>query len=605
MNILGISAHFHDSSAALCQDGVIVAAIAEDRLTHVKHDASFPLFAIDFCLEQGGVEPSELDAVVFYEEPHVKFGRVLTLLLANFPRSAMHFARAMGPWLTTHLWMKTIIANRLGVDPGIVSFVPHHVSHASQAFLSSGFEEAAVLTLDGVGEWTTMSIGRGSLNEAEGVELLETSEYPNSLGLAFAAVTGFLGFKPNDQECSTMALAAFGEPKYLERFREVMTVADGKLRLDRDAFNFMGDHSSALSPAFAKDLGLIPRALDAPYGFDIFADCVDAGCATDRAYANVAASLQARTNEIVLELSQHAQAVTGADRLCVAGGVAYNSVSIAHLIRYGPFREVYVPPDPGDAGGAVGAALIQAHRAGAIANKGAMQHPYLGAGSQIVNLGAVLDKLDLNEVPPPPVEPPGDYRVEASWQHLPDEADLIEQTAEELASGKIVGWVQGRSEFGPRALGNRSILADPSDVDLARRISRHIKLRQPHRPFALSIAEEDAAYVLDLPDGIPQPARWMQMVVPVLPDARERVRGALHVDGTTRPQVCGKSDNGLFHALLSGFRQKTGLSALLNTSLNLTGLPLCASAPEALVMFWSCDIDTLVINDWILRKGTA
>lgn len=602
MNVLGISAYFHDSSAAIVRDGMVVAAIAEDRLTHVKHDPNFPIFAIDTCLKQAGLDPADLDIVVFYEEPHVKFGRVLTLLLAEFPRGALHFARSLVPWLVTRLWLKTVIANRLGVDPQIVRFLPHHVSHAGQAFLASGYEEAAILTLDGVGEWTTTSIGRGSRAAPNGVDLLVSSDYPHSVGLAYAAVTSFLGFRPNDQECSTMALAAFGSPVHLDRFRAAMQVSEGRVRLEPEAFDFLGDTRSALSPVFADELGLTPRDEGDGYSFDIFAAEPGTASARDRAYADVAASLQARLTEIMLELANYAHALTGLDRLCLAGGVAYNAVSVGELMRRGPFREVFVPPDPGDAGGAAGAALVAAHRAGGRLARAAMPHPYLGTGGEAGDLGALVAELDVDEVPPPPVPIPGEMRVAARSERVGTSEALVSAVADELASARIVGWLQGRSEFGPRALGNRSILARPDDIALAQRIARTIKVRPAYRPFALSVAEEAARELFELPSAIQQPARWMQTVLPVRPGARDGVRGALHVDGTTRPQICAATDNPLFHALLTEVGRTTGLAALLNTSLNLSGLPLCAGAPEALVLFWSCDIDTLVIEDWILRK---
>lgn len=602
MNVLGISAFFHDAAAALYRDGEIVAAISEDRLTHIKHDANFPLFAIDFCLKQANLTPEELDAIVFYEEPHVKFGRVLTLLLASFPRSLWHFVSAMPAWLTTRLWLKTVIASRLGVDPDIVSFVPHHISHASQTFFPSGFDEAAILTLDGVGEWATVSIGRGCRANENGIELLETSEYPHSLGLAYGAVTGFLGFTPNDQECSTMALAAFGAPRHLDRFRDALRLDDGKLRIKSGTFEFLNDRSSAVTRSFARALGLQARN-GGTYGLDVFSAEAGSKAHTDVAYADVAASLQARTDEILLGLAIRAHEKTGLDRLCLAGGVAYNAVSIGELIRRGPFREVYVPPDPGDAGGSVGAALYWAHLKTPGGLKASlMPKPYLGASSDFEGLGSFLEALNTKELPPPPVAPPSDFRVEADWSQIPVSSELIIAVVEELQAGRVVGWLQGRSEFGPRALGNRSILADPSKVDLARRISRYIKVRESLRPYALSVTEEDARTLFELPDGIPHPARWMQMVMPVKPEMRNKVRGAVHIDGTTRPQICGVEDNPLFHALLTAYGEQSGLAALLNTSLNLSGLPLCAGAPEALALFWSCDIDALVINDWIIRK---
>lgn len=602
MNVLGISAFFHDAAAALYRDGEIVAAIAEDRLTHIKHDANFPLFAIDFCLKQAALGPEELDAVVFYEEPHVKFSRVLTLLLASFPKSLRHFVKAMPAWLTTRLWLKTVIAHRLGVDPDIVFFVPHHISHACQAFFPSGFDEAAILTVDGVGEWATASIGRGCRVDETGVELLETNEYPHSLGLAYGAITGFLGFTPNDQECSTMALAAFGEPRHLDHFRNVLRLNEGKLRIERGTFEFLHDRNSVVGSSFAQALGLPPRNGKA-YNLDVFSAAERSEALDDVAYADVAASLQARTDEILLGLAVRAHEKTGLDRLCLAGGVAYNAVSVGELIQKGPFREVYVPPDPGDAGGSVGAALYWAHSRTAGGLRGSiMPKPYLGTSSSFDDLGSFLNALNTEELPPPPVVPEKAFRVEADWRRVPVSSELLITVVEELQAGRVVGWLQGRSEFGPRALGNRSILADPSRVDLARKISRHVKVRQSLRPYALSVAEEDARTLFELPNAIPHPARWMQMVIPVRPEVQCKVRGAIHIDGTTRPQICCVEDNPLFHALLMAYGERSGLAALLNTSLNLSGLPLCAGAPEALALFWSCDVDTLVINDWIIRK---
>jgi carbamoyltransferase len=607
-NVLGISAYYHDASAALVSRGEVIAAAAEERFTRQKHDRNFPRFAVAFCLEQKGLAARDIDAVAFYEEPHVKFTRVLASTLADFPYSLGHFTRSMKQWLGEKLWMKNRICAELDVPPGRVHFVPHHLSHAAQAFSGSPFDEAAILTLDAVGEWDCTTIGLGCRGPGSGVRMLESTPYPHSLGLVYSAFTAFLGFRPNDGECSTMALAAFGEPMYTPQVRQVIRLStDGTYRIDDRFFDFLGDDGRLFRPAFLELFGP-PRDFRTPWPFDALEGC-DAGIAPpsddDRRYADLAASVQSVLGDAILGLAARAHRLTGRRCLCMAGGVALNAVANARLIEEGPFDQVFIPPEPGDGGGALGAALYHSGSRWGYERRPVLT-PFLGKRFPHAADAGMLREID-----------PADWtfylrpgarattRSELADMEFEDLDELVAAVVRTLEAGGIVGWLQDRFEVGPRALGNRSILADPGNLETVRRLSRCVKGREAFRPYALSVTEEDAPRIFDLGVPVPWPARWMQTVARVRPDALGRVRGAVHVDGTTRPQVCTAGDNPRFHRLLTAFGRVRGLAALLNTSLNERGYPLVASPSEAMLVFARTDMDTLVFNNHLVSKTDA
>lgn len=604
--VLGISAYYHDSSAALIAGGELVAA-AEERFTRLKHDSNFPHFAIQFCLEHAGVTAQDLDAIVFYEDPHLKFTRVLSSTLAGFPRSRPYFVSAVKQWLGGKLWTHNEISKALDVHPDKVRFIPHHESHAAQAFCASPFEEAAILTMDAVGEWTCTAIGRGSRAHGTRVEILESTPYPHSLGLLYAAFSAFLGFRPNDGEASTMALAAFGRPRFAPEVRRLLRVApDGTYSIDTRMLNFLSADTDLFTRDFIALFGQ-PRDFRNPLPFDALDD--GAGPRQvgedDQRFADVAASIQTVLEEAVLALADRARRLTGCDNLCLGGGVALNAVANSKVLDQLAPGQLFIPTDPGDGGAALGVALAEYYRETNGDGARIAWSPFLGKSfdDERESLRTVIEEVD-----------PADWSQylmtgctgitgeELDWEEFDSFDALTESIAEELDAGRVVGWVQGRFELGPRALGNRSLLVDPQNLDAVRRLSSRVKARAAYRPYALAIRDEDAAQVFDLPEKIPGCARWMQMVRRARPEAEARVRGALHVDRTSRLQVCSAADNPRFHRLLSAFAARRGLGALLNTSFNDSGYPIVASPSEALLMFARTDMDTLVAHQLVIRK---
>ncbi len=583
MNVLGVSSGYHDASAALVRDGALVWAGAEERYSGLRHDPNLPRHAIGAGLRTAGLRASELDAVVLYEEPFAKMPRVLVSTLASFPLGVGRFVRAARDWIGDRLWAADHLARALDVPAERVQVVPHHLSHAAQAFRGSPYAEAAILTVDAVGEWACTGLARGG---ADGVTLLETFDYPASLGLFYAAFTGFVGFRPNDGECSTMALAAFGRPTRVDDVRKVLRLhADGAYELVPGWFDFTSDQ-----PYSARFLALFgePRDHRAPLPFDSFSDAaVDADPASARSshgdaqrWADLAASVQLVLEEALLGLARRVHRLTGLDALCLAGGVAMNSVAIARLEREGPFRHVFVPPDPGDGGAAVGAALQ-------VADARAPWTPYLGASWAEDEALALVEELGAA---------PFGGRVRVTRV---GDAERTERVVEALRGGKVAAWVQGRAEHGPRALGHRSLLFDPSRVDVARSVSRDVKSRAPFRPYALSAAAEQADALLGGPPPGPT-CSWMQTVRPLRDPAR--VRAGAHVDGTTRPQLCSASQEPRYHALLSAWTAATGVPALVNTSFNGRGLPIVERPVDAVVQFARAPIDLLVVGDHLLER---
>jgi carbamoyltransferase len=604
--VLGISAFYHDAAAALVADGEVVATAAEERFTRQKHDANFPHRAIAFCLEQAGVTAQDLDAVVFYEDPHAKFSRVLTATLAGFPASRRPFTAATRQWLGKKLWVKDAVSAALDIPPSKVHFLPHHLSHAAGAFLGAPFAEAAILTLDAVGEWDCTALAVGSSEPAPAVRVLETIPYPHSLGLVYSAFTAFLGFRPNAGECSTMALAAFGRPTYADAVREVLRPApDGTYRVDDRFFNFLSSDGALFARPFLDRFGP-RRSFKAPLSFDALPSTgAEASPATadERRYADIAASVQLVLEEAILGLARRLHQLTGARHLCLAGGVALNAVANRRLLQESPFADVFIPPDPGDGGGALGAALYHAQCLQGAPRRRVLT-PFLGMACD-----SAADVRMLREIDPaawaPYLQPgvKGIGQAQLTHREYGDFDDLVAEVVRDLTAGRIVGWVQGRFEAGPRALGNRSLLVDPSNLTAVRRLARKVKSRAAFRPYALSVAEEDAGRLFDFGGRVPWPARWMQMVARVRGEEADRVRGALHADGTIRPQVCAAADNPRFHRLLRAFGQSRGLAALLNTSFNESGYPMVASPAEALLVFARTEMDTLVFEDCLVRKN--
>lgn len=579
MTVLGLSCFYHDAAAALVRDGRIVAAAQEERFTRVKHDARFPEHAVAYCLAEAGIGVDALDAVAFYDKPFLTFERLLETYLAFAPRGLRSFLKAMPVWLRQKLWTSDVIAKRLGYG-GPVLFTEHHESHAASAFFPSPFERAAVLTADGVGEWATTSWGVG---EGSRLALHQEIHFPHSLGLLYSAFTYFCGFRVNAGEYKLMGLAPYGEPRYVGTIREhlIDVREDGSFRLNTAYFTFPTGLTMT-GRRFAQLFGGPPRRPEGPL--------------TQREL-DLARSIQVVTEEVVLRLARHVHRMTGEADLCLAGGVALNCVANGRLLREGPFRRIWVQPAAGDAGGALGAALLVYHalsEAGRVPDPDdAMQGAFLGPAYPPEAIAALLAREGVVAEP------------------LEEDA-LVARVADLLAEGRTVGWFQGRAEFGPRALGHRSILADPRGADVWSRVNLQIKFRESFRPFAPSVRAERAAEFFALDAESP----YMLLVAPVrgaVPGdgeglaRRERVRsplpGVTHVDGSARVQTVDARRNPLFHRLLAAFEARTGCPVLVNTSFNVRGEPIVGSPEDAWRCFRRTHLDAVALGPFVVTRA--
>ena len=587
MNVLGISAYYHDAAACLLVDGAPVAAAQEERFSRVKHDARFPARAIAACLAQGGLGVGALDAVAFYDKPFLKLERILETHLAVAPRGLAAFLAAIPVWIGEKLWVPDAVEEALGFR-GPVLFPEHHLSHAASAFFPSPFERAAFLTVDGVGEWATASWGVGREGK---VELQAELRFPHSLGLLYSAFTTFCGFRVNSGEYKLMGLAPYGEPRYAQAIREHLLDLrpDGSFRLDTSYFGYLGGLSMT-NARFERLFGGPPRRPEAPL---------------TRRELDLARSVQEVTEEIVLRMAAHVRRETGERDLCLAGGVALNCVANGKLVRAGTFDRLWIQPAAGDAGGALGAAFAAAHQHLGVpvkpkGGRDRMRGGFLGPAHADDAIAAFVRERALPH------------------ERLP-EAALLDRVAAALEAGQVVGWFQGRMEFGPRALGNRSILADPRAPDMQRRLNLAIKFREGFRPFAPAVPEERAADWFDL--DVPSP--YMLLVAQVkasrlrAPTAAEAAREGLdrlsvvrseipavtHVDGSARVQTVAREDNPRLHALLERFGARTGCPVLVNTSFNVRGEPPVESPVDAWRCFMSTGMDLLVLGDHLLVKA--
>jgi carbamoyltransferase len=579
MKILGISAHYHDSAAALLVDGAPVCAVQEERLSRRKNDAGFPIHAIDWCLETAGLEPADLDAVVFYERPMLKFERILTSALRAFPRSWRSFPQAIKNTLGEKVWVRGIIAAHLGVPRQKVFFTDHHAAHAAAAFLTAPTRRAAILTADGVGEWATLTVGRGERRADGGtdVELRREIRFPHSLGMLYSTFTAFLGFKVNEDEFKVMGLAAYGRPTLREQLRRVIrTLPDGAFALEPKYFEFQTSAARSYSSEFLDLFGPArqpgePLDLDSPQGRH-FADC--------------AASVQLAVEDVLVDIAARLRRETGLEDLCFGGGVALNGVANTRILRESGFERLFVPPAPGDAGCALGAALY-ADRVYFRSPGGEVpDHPFWGPavdGQQLARV-AREDGQPVEEL---------------------DDAALVERLAGDLAAGRIVGWMEGACEFGPRALGHRSLLAPPHDVEMRDRLNRDIKRREEFRPFAPVVTSEAADQFFELPPGGARLARYMSGVFAVRPQWRSRLAAVTHVDGSARVQVVDRDFAPRLHALIESYGRRTGIPVLLNTSFNAAGEPIVTRALEGYTTFRRCGIDLLVAGSTVVSRRAA
>ncbi|MSP60373.1 MAG: hypothetical protein EXR72_08535 [Myxococcales bacterium] len=581
MVILGISAFFHDAAAALVVDGEVVAAAQEERFSRKKHDAGLPVLAARFCLAQAGLTIEDVDRVVFYEKPLRKFERILVGHLREFPRSLPQFPRSLATWLGRRLWTKGDLCRGLGCTPEQVLFCEHHLSHAASAFLCSPFERAAVITVDGVGEWATTSIfrgGPGSDGKGASIELLAELEYPHSIGLLYSAITAYLGFEVNEGEYKVMGLAPYGRPRYRDEFAKLCTVGDdGSLAIDLKYFSYHRHPTRSFTPELERLLGpaRVPGSPLHPLN----------ASGEDQRFADIAASLQELTERYLLALAGEAHRLTGEPNLCLAGGVALNCVANRRLDREGPFAELFVQPAAGDAGGALGAALWATHVLLGLPRREPMKHAFLGAAWAQEDIVTFLGDCGVR------------FRV------FGDARDRDEEVARRLAEGEVGGWFQGRFEWGPRALGARSILADPRAPGMRERVNRKIKYREGFRPFAPAVLDGEAARWFELDGGKPDHLTpFMCSVVPVTEEGQQVLPSVTHVDGTARVQRIEREHNPVFYDLVDAFRERTGVGVLLNTSMNLKDEPLCASPAEAYGVFVRSDLDFLVLERCLVEK---
>jgi carbamoyltransferase len=559
MNILGLTAWFHDSSACLVRDGVVVSAAQEERFDRQKGSAAFPARAIDACLQAGGITMLDVDHVVFYEKPFLKFERVLIDHARAFPSSFPHFLRSMPAWLGERLVLPLKLKADLAFG-GSTLFVKHHLAHAASAFLASPCEEAAVLTVDGVGEWasTTWGVGRGNRLEIQG-----EVRYPHSLGLVYTALTTYLGFEANRGEGKVMALGDYGQPAYLDELRKIVTLCkDGSYRLEPGWFTF-SNARSMFSRRFVKRFG--PPRLP--------------GTRLEARHYDLAASLQALLEEALLGLARHVAARTGLKNLCLAGGVGLNCVANSRVLTEAPFERLWVQPAAGDSGTALGAALYAWCGLLGQPRRFVMRDAYLGPAYALTRIQRAVAAA----------------RLQGRRMEQPA---LLEHVARRLAQGRIVGWFEGRMEFGPRALGHRSVLADPRQPGMKDLLNSQVKHREGFRPYGASVLREELGQWFQ-PD---MDSPYMLFALKARPEKVPLVPAAVHVDGTCRLQTVTRAEHGRFHGLIEEFHRITGVPMLINTSFNDDNEPIVCTPEDALACFRRTGLDTLVLEDLVLDR---
>ncbi len=606
MYILGISCYYHDAAAALLHDGMLVAAAEEERFSRKKHDYGFPQNAINFCLEQAGITAQDLDYVVFYEKPLLKFERILMTTLQMFPQSWGVFRESMVSWFNEKLWIKGKILATLDIPDEKLLFVEHHLSHAASTFFCSPYEEAAIVTIDGVGEWTTATIGRGTAvweelpngggtptQTTNHIDLFGEMRFPHSLGLFYSAFTAFLGFRVNNGEYKVMGMAPYGRPTRMDDVYKVIQVGqDGSVRLNMDYFDFHRSTKRTFSDKFIKLFGE-PRVHDSVFYTPTthpnkdHPQWDDATAERNQYYADIAASVQRVTEETILKMVNHAYERTGSRNLCLAGGVALNSVANGRILRESPFENVFIQPAAGDAGGALGAALYVYHVLLGKPRRFIMEHAYWGKAYTHDEIHAAVAASGY------------------TWSYVEDMDEIARLMVEDMLNKKVIALYQGRFEWGPRALGNRSILADPRSAEMKNIVNERIKFREPFRPFAPVTLEECAPeFWEDLGDHRQTyPYRYMLAVCRTRPEQGDKIQAVNH-QGSGRIQTVRREWNPLYYRAIELFGEATGVPVLLNTSFNLRGEPIVTTPQNALNTFTKSDIDTLYMDGFIVRKSS-
>ena len=559
MYILGISCYYHDSAAALLKDGAIIAAAQEERFTRIRHDQDFPHQAIKYCLKEAGITIDQVDYIGFYDKPLVKFERILQTYLATWPKSYPSFIKALPLWLRKKLWIPSLIKKELDYD-GDVLMIEHHLSHAASSFLVSPYEESAIVTVDGVGEWATSTICHGVGND---IKILKEIRFPHSLGLLYSAYTYYLGFKVNSAEYKVMGLAPYGEPKYVDKVMETISYnEDGSFKMNMKYFSY--DYGLRMTNKNFEELFGQPTR--------------EPESKLEQFHKDVAMSVQVVTEEIVLRMVRHAHELTGSKNLCMAGGVALNCVANGRVVKETPYKDVFIQPAAGDAGGAVGVATYIYHTVLGNKREWKWEHAYLGPEYKTEEIRAFLDENGI------------------VYKEF-DENGMLDATVQALIDQKTIGWFQGRMEFGPRALGARSIIADARNPENKTVVNLKIKFRESFRPFAPSVLEEKCNEWFEL--DIPSP--YMLLVADVR-EGKRTIPAVTHVDQSARIQTVNEKEHRRYYHLIKRFDEKTGCPLIINTSFNVRGEPIVCKPDEAYTCFMRTNMDVLVLDKFVMYK---
>ncbi len=588
--ILGISCYFHDAAAALIQGGKVVAASHEERFTRKKQDSDFPEHAIEFCLKEAGITMADVEAVVFYEKPFLKFERLLTQILQGFPQTYWLLFEMMTQWVGKKLWVRHVVSKALHISPQKVLFTEHHMSHAASAYFVSPFEKATIVTIDGVGEKATTTV---SVGEGNSIRMLKEIHFPHSIGLLYSAFTAWLGFEVNEGEYKVMGMAPYGRPLYVDKVRKMVKMhEDGSYELNLKYFLFHTSSDTSFSHKFVQLFGK-PRKANThfftessgyPHFFGKPPENYEELAKENQYYADVAASLQKVTEELVLHVVESAVKMTGISQVCLAGGVALNSVANSVVARSGLIEKLFVQPAAGDAGGALGAALYASSQIDPTFTRVVQRNVSWGRVFFLDAIEQVLAKQDVSYV-------------------KMTESDLLEQVAQDLMDNKVVGWYQGRAEWGPRALGHRSIIANPTTAAIRDQVNEKIKFRELFRPFAPAVLSDKAAEYFDLDPKAEYLYPFMLAVVPVKEDKKAVIPAVTHIDGTARIQTVNEYTERMYRLLIEAFAKKSGVPVILNTSFNVKGEPIVDSPEDALDTFWKSGLDILVLGQYYITKN--
>jgi len=559
MYILGISCYYHDAAAALLKDGAIIAAAQEERFTRIRHDQDFPAQAIKYCLKEAGITIDQVDYIGFYDKPLIKFERILQTYVATWPRSFPSFIKSTPLWLNKKLWIPSMIKKELDYD-GEVMMIEHHLSHAASSYLVSPYKDSAIVTVDGVGEWATSTICHGVGND---INILKEIRFPHSLGLLYSAYTYYLGFKVNSAEYKVMGLAPYGEPKYVDKVMETISYNDdGSFKMNMKYFSY--------------DYGL--RMTNKNFEVLFGQKTREPESTLEQFHKDVAMSVQVVTEEIVLRMVRHAHELTGSKNLCMAGGVALNCVANGRVVKETPYKDVFIQPAAGDAGGAVGVATYLYHTVLGNERKWQWEHAYLGPEYKTDEIRKFLDENGI------------------VYKEF-DEDGMLDATVQALVDQKTIGWFQGRMEFGPRALGARSIIADARNPENKTVVNLKIKFRESFRPFAPTVLEEKCSEWFEL--DIPSP--YMLLVADVR-EGKRTIPAVTHVDQSARIQTVNEKEHKRYYHLIKRFDEKTGCPLIINTSFNVRGEPIVCKPDEAYTCFMRTNMDVLVLDKFVMYK---